>query len=163
MPTDFKFKTVLDRNLNAKHTHKNETRWPHNAASIVCQASTTIMGIKTLAITNAVIVAIVLVAGCSKSSSSPPQTSRVGITKDSPPDVKAFADLLTNRLEVLQQKYQEEDKQIQETQTKLQLLRQANKNTDQSYFDEQAKLDRMLAWHKMLWAKIQTMKTDAAH
>jgi hypothetical protein len=121
------------------------------------------MRIKKLVLTNAVIVAVVLIAGCSKSSSSSPQTTHVVTPKNSPPDAKAFVDLLTNRLEVLQQKYQEDDKQIQEIQTKLHLLRQANKNTDQSYFDEQAKLDRMLAWHKMLWAKIQAMKTDAAH
>src|SRR5476651_347864 len=89
-----------------------------------------------------------LFIGCSKSSSPQPQAT-------TPTNVTATTTITTNTLEGTQA---ENDKQILEIQSKMDLLRKTYKVTDQPYLDEQAKLNQKLALQKELAAEIQAMK-----
>jgi hypothetical protein len=89
-----------------------------------------------------------LFIGCSKSSS--PQTQAA-----TPTNATATTIITTNTLEGSQV---ENDKQILEIQSKMDLLRKTYKVTDQPYLDEQAKLNQKLSLQKMLAAEIQARK-----
>ncbi len=100
---------------------------------------------------SAAIVSVILIAGCSKSSSPQPQAT-------TPINAAAATAFTTNTSDALQTKYQENEKQILEVQTKMSLLRKTYTITDQPYLDEQAKLNQMLSLQKMLAAEIQALK-----
>ena len=85
---------------------------------------------------------------CSKSSSPQPQAT-------TPTNATATTTITTNTLDGLQV---ENDKQILEIQSKMELLRKTYKTNDQPYLDEQAKLNQKLALQKGLAAEIQAMK-----
>ena len=89
----------------------------------------------------ALLLGVTLFIGCSKNSSPQPQATTTTIA--------------TNTLDGLQV---ENDKQILDIQSKIELLRKTYKVTDQPYLDEQAKLNQKLALQKELVAEIQAMK-----
>ncbi len=68
---------------------------------------------------------------------------------------------MTNSLDVLQKKYQEDEKQIDEAKKKLDLLRKSYKTNDQPYLDAKGNFEQMIEFHKLLAAKIQADKIDA--
>jgi hypothetical protein len=141
------------------------------------------MRIQHIITKSAVIIAAIFIAGCSKSSSPPSHAATQSNTQDYIQDArKAFAEsgLLTNTLDVLQARYQEDEKQIEEVQTELDLLRKKYKITDtsptqleetnqsgnvvvsseQPYWDEKRKLTGMIEFHKQLQVKIEADKLD---
>ncbi len=112
--------------------------------------------------------------GCSKSSSPEPQAT-------TPTNAASAAAFMTNTLDVLQARYQEDDRQIREVQAQLDLLRRKYNITDKSptqldetnqngemvvssqqpYWDAKRKLAAMIAFQLQLAAKIETDKFDA--
>ena len=96
----------------------------------------------------ALLLGATLFTGCSKSSSPQPQA----ITTTNATATTRFT---TNTLDALQV---ENDEQILEVQSNLELLRKTYKVTDQPYLDEQVKLDQKLALQKELATEIQAMK-----
>jgi len=141
------------------------------------------MRIQHIITKSAATLSVILIAGCSKSSSPPPPAATQSNTQDYAQDPrKAFVQsgLLTNTLDVLQQKYQEEEKQIQAVQTELDSLRKKYKITDKSptqleetnqsgsvvvsseqpYWDEKRKLAGMIAFQKLLQTEIMSKKLD---
>jgi hypothetical protein len=104
----------------------------------------------------AAILAAILITSCSKRhASAPPNTT------DMAKKMKAYVESLTNSLDGLQARFQEEEKQIHGFQAKLDLLRKSYKTNDQPYLDEQGKYEQMLGFHKLLYSRIESDKLDA--
>jgi len=68
---------------------------------------------------------------------------------------------MTNSLEVLQARYQEDETNIQQALVKLDQVRKTYKATDQPFLDEQHKVEQMIEFHKLLAAKIEADKLEA--
>jgi hypothetical protein len=116
------------------------------------------------------IIAVILIIGCLKSSSSV-----------APPSVAETAAFMTNTLDVLQARYQENDKQIKDIRASLDLLRQKYNITDtsptqldqtnqngaivvtsqQPYWEEKRKLAGMISFQRPLTTKIESDKLVA--
>jgi hypothetical protein len=119
------------------------------------------------------VLAVACFAGCSKSPTTPSQVA----TPISPAETAA---LMTNSLDVLQARYQENEKQIEASETRLDALRQRYGITDtsptqlgqtnqngevvvtsqQPYWDEKRKLTGMIEFQKALGAKIEAEKLE---
>jgi len=96
----------------------------------------------------ALILGAALYTGCSKSSSPLSQVT-------TPTNATVTTTITTNTLDGLQV---ENDKQILELQTKMELLRKTYNTNHPLYLDEQAKLNQKLALQKQLAVEIQAMK-----
>ena len=124
--------------------------------------------------TVATIATILIITGCSKNSSPPPQADR---QKE---EAVAMGLFMTNSLDALQKKYQENEKKIGEAQKKLDLLRKkynihdtsptqleetnqdriASASSEQPYWDAKRQLVQMIHFQKLFHAKIQGEKID---
>ena len=117
--------------------------------------------------------------GCSKHSS--PKSEAAKRQRAAEMAALERSQVVTNSLDVLQARFQEDEKQIEAAQTKLDALRrkygitdrsrtqldQTNQNgevivtSQQTYWDAKRKLAEMVEFHKVLQAKIQADKMDA--
>jgi hypothetical protein len=122
--------------------------------------------------TVATIATILIITGCSKNSSPPPQAER---QKE---EAFARASILTNSPDVLQKKFQENEKKIVDAQREVNLLRKkynihdtsptqleetnlALASSEEPYWVAKRTLANMIDFQKMLQAKITADKIDA--
>ena len=68
---------------------------------------------------------------------------------------------MTNSLDVLQARCQENQTNIDQALAMLDQLRKTYTTNDQPYLDQQHKADQMIAFQKMLMTKIEADKLDA--